>query len=213
MTDIYVIDTETTGLRGHPYDSVVEIGICRVSPEEGTVDPFFSSLVGYDTEEWPECKKESWIFQNTSITLEQVQRAPPLGSVVSRVRKLLAGKDVNSYNEAYDFGKFLYSDPWNLDDTVRLLPCIMVQAHSVESIPRNGGRGGWVPYPKLESAYRHLCPDDPAGLEGEQDHRALSDAVLASYVMLRLMDIGRYPLSFPDPEGSVKVFRGIPVSG
>ena len=34
--EIYVLDTETTGLEGAPKDLVVDIGICRVSLRPGT---------------------------------------------------------------------------------------------------------------------------------------------------------------------------------
>ena len=48
-------------------------------------------------------------------------------------------------------------------------------------------------YPKLDYAYAKLFPDsDPAGIMGIQDHRALSDAKVASYVMLKLHSEGLY---------------------
>lgn len=76
IEDIYVIDTETTGLKGAPQDVVVDIGICRVDLIEGSVEPVYSSVVGYDTSKWNDYRLNAWIFENTDLTLEMVDSAP-----------------------------------------------------------------------------------------------------------------------------------------
>jgi DNA polymerase-3 subunit epsilon len=47
-------------------------------------------------------------------------------------------------------------------------------------------------YPKLDHAYKVLTKGDPAGVGDKQDHRALSDARMASYVMIELYRSGNY---------------------
>jgi len=47
-------------------------------------------------------------------------------------------------------------------------------------------------YPKLDHAYRTIVNGDPAGICGKQDHRALSDAKMASYVMIEMYRAGNY---------------------
>ena len=47
-------------------------------------------------------------------------------------------------------------------------------------------------YPKLDFAYAKCVEGDPAGINGVQDHRALSDARMASYLMIALHENGRY---------------------
>ena len=50
--NLYVIDTETTGLTGAPDDHVVDIGIALLETDTGRVMPLYQSLVGYDVDEW-----------------------------------------------------------------------------------------------------------------------------------------------------------------
>ena len=45
---------------------------------------------------------------------------------------------------------------------------------------------------KLDYAYSKIVDGDPAGIHGHQDHRALSDARMASYVMIELQRAGLY---------------------
>lgn len=187
---VFVVDTETTGLCGCDRgDRVVDIGIVEVDTERGTVMPVYSEIVGYDVSGWSEDQKNAWIFSHSDLTLDMVARAEPLEEIARDVRLILDGNVAASYNEAFDFDKFLFKSPWNVD--CALAPDIMLRAHRLvdgDHIFSDGSS-----WPKLETAYRGLCPDDPAHLDGPQAHRALSDAVVASYVMLALIGRGEYP--------------------
>lgn len=187
---VFVVDTETTGLCGCDCgDRVVDIGIVEVDTEMGTVMPVYSEIVGYDVSGWSEDQKNAWIFGHSDLTLDMVARAEPLEEIARDVRLILDGNVAASYNEGFDFDKFLFKSPWNVD--CALAPDIMLRAHRLvdgDHIFSDGSS-----WPKLETAYRGLCPDDPAHLDGPQAHRALSDAVVASYVMLALIGRGEYP--------------------
>lgn len=187
---VFVVDTETTGLCGCDRgDRVVDIGIVEVDTERGTVMPVYSEIVGYDVSGWSEGQKNAWIFSHSDLTLDMVARAEPLEEIARDVRLILDGNVAASYNEAFDFDKFLFKNPWNVD--CALAPDIMLRAHRLvdgDHIFSDGSS-----WPKLETAYWGLCPDDPAHLDGPQAHRALSDAVVASYVMLALIERGEYP--------------------
>ena len=192
MTVIYVIDTETTGLIGFPGDLVLEIGIAEVDTDKMTVRPFYSSVVGYDTEDWPESKKDSWIFRHSTLKLKDVTDAPRLKAVAEDVRNLLAGKNVSSYNMVFDFKKFLDRYPWFL----KKMGCVYMQDimeaaanHFKEPSPFGGYR-----WPRLERSYRVLCKDDPAGISKSDLHRALNDAIVAGYVLLALYKEGTYKI-------------------
>lgn len=189
--EIYVLDTETTGLEGAPKDLVVDIGICRVSLSDGTVEDAYSSVIGYDTSEWDDYLKNAWIFENTDMTLDMVEEAPPAHLVVDEVRRILRRKAVTSYNTEYDFGKFLYEEPWNMRGWFVECSDIMKAATDVCRIPSEY-YGRAYRYPKLDVAYAKIVDGDPAGINGKQDHRALSDARMASYVMLALHGSGQY---------------------
>lgn len=187
---VFVVDTETTGLCGCDRgDRVVDIGIVEVDTERGTVMPVYSEIVGYDVSGWSEDQKNAWIFSHSDLTLDMVARAEPLEEIARDVRLILDGNVAASYNEAFDFDKFLFKSPWNVD--CALAPDIMLRAHRLIDGDHLFSDGS--SWPKLETAYRGLCPDDPAHLDGPQAHRALSDAVVASYVMLALIGRGEYP--------------------
>jgi DNA polymerase III epsilon subunit-like protein len=187
---VFVVDTETTGLCGCDRgDRVVDIGIVEVDTERGTVMPVYSEIVGYDVSGWSEDQINAWIFSHSDLTLDMVARAEPLEEIARDVRLILDGNVAASYNEGFDFDKFLFKSPWNVD--CALAPDIMLRAHRLIDGDHLFSDGS--SWPKLETAYRGLCPDDPAHLDGPQAHRALSDAVVASYVMLALIGRGEYP--------------------
>ena len=189
--EIYVLDTETTGLFGAPKDVVVDIGMTRVSLRQGTVEDAYSAVLGYDVDEWDDYRRNAWIFQNTDMTLEMVSDGVPAIKVIEDVRRILRGKAVTSYNIAYDMGKFLYKEPWNLFGTFKECYDIMLAAKDVCKLPSEY-YGREYRYPKLDKAYEMIVDGDPAGIEGVQDHRALSDARMASYVMIQMFRDGNY---------------------
>ena len=190
-TEIYVLDTETTGLKGAPEDCVVDIGIARVNLESGEVREAYSSVLGYDVDRWNEYRRTAWIFENTDMSLDMVRAAPPAEDVIADVRKLLKGKNVTSYNVAYDMGKFLYKAPWSMRRVFDEANDIMLAAKDVCKLPSQY-YGRDYRYPKLDYAYETIVEGDPAEIHGTQNHRAYSDAVMASYVMIQLYRDGQY---------------------
>lgn len=188
---VYVLDTETTGLKGAPSDVIVDIAVCETDLEKGTVKPVYSSIVGHDVGKWNDYRKTAWIFQNTDLTLEMVADAPPLQEVAADVRKILRGRNVTSYNTEYDMGKFLYLEPWNMKGLFKECTDIMKAATPVCKIPSEY-YGCDYKYPRLEVAYSKIVKGDPAGIDGKQDHRALSDATVASHIMIQLYRDGNY---------------------
>lgn len=188
---IYVVDTETTGLDGAPKDLVVDIGICAVSLEEGTVRDVFDSVLGYDVDSWDDSLRHAWIFENTDLTLDDVRDAPHAIHVIDKVRGLLKGKTVTAYNVAYDMDKFLFKEPWDLRGRFTLCSDIMLAATPVCKLPSQY-YGRQYRFPKLDHAYRTIVDGDPAGIGEAQSHRALSDARMASYVMIQMYRDGTY---------------------
>lgn len=192
---IAVIDTETAGNKGHwNGDKVVDIGVSLVDTKKRTVHPFFASIVGYDVDNWCYRLRKEWIFthEGATLTLDDVRNAPSEEKVAEHLRKILKDYPLTSFNVAYDFDKFLVHEPWDLGKNLKA-PDIMVCADKVEEIPRTKRNAtGWRSWPKLDATYEYLCPDDPAGIKGHQDHRALSDTIVAGYVLLSLVDRGLY---------------------
>ena len=188
---IYVLDTETTGLEGAPKDVVVDVGITKVSLRHGTVEDAYSSVLGYDVDCWDDYRRNAWIFQNTDMTLEMVENAPPAMKVIEDVRRMLRGKTVTTYNIAYDLDKFLYQEPWCMRGTFKQCFDIMLAAMKVCKLPSQS-YGREYRYPKLDYAYSTIVEGDPANINGVQDHRALSDARMASHLMIKMFRDGTY---------------------
>jgi len=186
---VYVLDTETTGLNGYPNDLVVDIAICKVDPRKGKVENAYSSVVGYNTDNWTEETKNSWIFLNTDLTVDEVSKAPDVKKVAADVAKILRGRNVTAFNKEFDLNRFLYHEPWNLRNVIKESKCIMLASKDVCRLP---GLYDDYKWPRLDQAYSMIVPGDPAAINGEQTHRALSDAVMASYVLIELYRNNRY---------------------
>ncbi len=179
-------------------DIVVDIGICEASLKNKTVKPVYSSIVGYRTDSWTDDMKRSWIFENTDLTVEQVEAAKPFSKVKREVSALVKNKWLTTYNIQYDLDKFLYRFPWNLKGTFMECRDIMFSARDVCKLKSQYYGVSEYRYPKLDYAYAHILNgEDPAEIHGVQDHRALSDAKVASYLMIKLFDNGEYdPLNY-----------------
>jgi DNA polymerase-3 subunit epsilon len=185
MTEVFVVDTETTGLGGAPYDLVVDIGISKVDLETFKVSEVYSAVVGYPLDV---IDTNAWIFSHSDLTVEDVLAGVPFLDVKLAVYDILRGQTVTSFNTGFDLDKFLYAYPWDLSGCFSEAPCIMKASMDVCRIPSAWGGYKW---PKLQEAYDFLYPDIPLG---DQSHRALSDAVMAGFVLLGLYMQGDYVL-------------------
>lgn len=191
IDEIYVIDTETTGLIGAPKDLVVDIGITRVSLKKCIVEDVYSSVLGYDIGKWSDYYLDAWIFKNTDLTLDMITKAPSATDVIEKVRHILYGKAATSYNVAYDMDKFLYQNPWNMRGMFITCNDIMKAAAQVCKLPSKCCKWQYR-YPRLEYAYKKIVKGDLACINGTQNHRALSDAKMASYLMIQMFNDRMY---------------------
>ena len=207
---VLIIDTETTGLSGYPKDRVLEIGIAEL--EEGSVKPVYSEIIRYpDIAEFDrkyvnlDGSEGIWIYRNSNLRIEDtLDASKDLEMVVAEVREIVSGREVTSYNVSFDFGKFLYREPWNLKEfcsvpydimelaTKRvyslaeedMIPDKMLQDRLLREREESYYPEKWV---RSIDAYRALCPEDPMGLEGMR-HRAIDDAVMEGWILTALMD-------------------------
>lgn len=193
--EIYVVDTETTGLEGHPVDVILEIAICKVNTETKTVEKVYDLIVGHDITDWEYHRRHAWIFGNSNLKLSMIPSGKSEKEVIKEVREILKDKYVTSYNTSYDFAHFLSLEPWSLDNVVKdIISCIMISSTPVCGIEGYYDEYKW---PRLEEAYDMLVEGNPAKIEG-QDHRALSDTLMASHVLLSLFESNNY--SLPEEE-------------
>ena len=136
-------------------------------------------------------------MENTLNASKDVER------VAAEVREIVSGREVTSYNVPFDFGKFLFPEPWNLKElcsipydimelaTKRvyslaeddLIQDKMLQDRLLREREESYYPEKWV---RLIDAYRALCPEDPMELEGMR-HRAIDDAVMEGWILRTLL--------------------------
>ncbi|WP_400233116.1 3'-5' exonuclease [Methanomethylophilus alvi] len=206
---VLIIDTETTGLSGYQKDRVLEIGIAEL--DGGSVRPVYSEIIRYsDIVEFdrkyvnPNGSEGIWIYRNSNLRMEDTLNASKdVERVAAEVREIVSGREVTSYNVPFDFGKFLYREPWNLKELCSIPYDIMELATKrVYSLAENDiiqdkalrerllreREESYYPNKWIRSidAYRALCPEDPMGLEGMR-HRAVDDAVMEGWILRTLL--------------------------
>ena len=207
---VLIIDTETTGLRGIPEDRVLEIGIAEYDEVSGKISPVYSEMIRYDDIVDFDSKyvnidgsRGIWIYRNSDMRMEDTLNASKdAETVASEVREIVSGREVTSYNVAFDFGKFLYQEPWNIRnivtrkiDIMKLATTKVYELADSDSIEDKGlqerllreREDSYYPEKWVRSidAYRVLCPEDPMGLEGMR-HRAIDDAVMEGWILKSL---------------------------
>lgn len=180
MTNIYVLDIETTGLQGALFgDKVLEVGVARVNLDVGKVYPEYSKIV---YSQLTDSEKKCWAFENTTLTPEDVTHADYSSTRVARqLDDLYHCKPFTSYNRAFDFDKFMNIPPWSSEWTSGFAPCLkeLYAEYFTDD-------GRWV---SAQVAYNTLCPDNPSGLEGGRElHRALDDAVMEGHILIRMCE-------------------------
>lgn len=109
---IYIIDIETTGLNGYQKgDQILEVGIAGII--SGMPTMIYESIVAPERPE--ELTGHEWVFEHTSLTLEEVLKdGRPADQVRREVESIVEGQLVTSYNTEFDFTMFL--DPaWKLN--------------------------------------------------------------------------------------------------
>lgn len=185
---IFVVDIETTGLTGEPESHIVEVGIVELFKQKHVIPIYHSIVAPYYpiSKDWD----QSWVFQNTSLTPEQVLTGRSVTKVIMDLHLFLDKQPATSYNYAFDFGRFLDRDPWRICNEP--MPCIMEACGAAygDVLPCNKFSG----CPSAQSSYSYLCPDNPAELPGGiEEHRALSDAIMEAHILKAMLARGDYP--------------------
>src|SRR4051812_38835718 len=89
-----IVDTETTGMRP-PYSRVIDIGIIRI--ENGKEVARYQSLIN------PHTSVPRFISQMTSITDEDLLRAPTFDEIALEVEELLKDAVFVAHNVSFDY--------------------------------------------------------------------------------------------------------------
>ncbi len=157
---IIVLDIETTGLDPY-FNMICEIGICTLNLLDGTIEPIFHVICQEENKEFDD---NSWIFQNSDLTLYTVRNAHFLENYREELQEILNLGPCTAYNQSFDFS-FLNSRNFKIpkkfwDPMHKLTPIL--------KIPRYNG----YKWPSVQEAYNFFFKNE----NYTESHRALDDA-------------------------------------
>lgn len=183
---IGVIDLETTGFLNQK-GLIVELGIVSLNLNTGEIKTEFESLIkepGFNTAHAQ--PPYGWIFENSSLRYEDVEKASSMKSLFAEIQATLSGfSGVTAYNTAFDF-PFLRARSF----TFTALPCPMIAATPLVNLPPAGNRDE-PKWPSVQETWDFLF-----GNTGYvESHRALDDAIHEAKIIYELFKRGVYTLT------------------
>ena len=181
MTRIAIVDIETTGKESIYTDLIVEIGIVELDLETGVIETLFDSIV--KESRFEEKHSESWIFEISDLTFEDVDNAPPFNQFIPELQEIVDNYMVTSFNTEFDLG-FLKTRGIRITNE---LPCIMKTATNICKIPAFWGGYKW---PKMQEAWDFFFPSS----DYIEAHRALDDAVHEAQILYEMYKEGQFPI-------------------
>lgn len=169
MKPLFVIDIETTDLDCSKGE-IVEVGIARVDLVRKIVYPEYGKIIHQMN-----INEDAWVFKNTSLTPSEVYRSPwGQDDVMLDLVFYLRQGWFTSYNQEFDFtwiSEKLGLEFRRVDDIMDLCNALFDQPMSAQG------------------SYYRLCQENPADLkDSKEEHRALSDAVMESYILLAVCE-------------------------
>lgn len=179
---ILIVDIETTGFL-HQGGSIVEIGAVELDLTNGETKIVFDSLLREPilTAKHRE-EPLGWIFKNSSLTPEDLRKAPPSDEVLAKFQKVVDSypDGQTAYNKKFDFD-FLR----NRGVIIKDLDCPMLLATKVCKLPNRNGYNGYK-WPSVEEAWKHFFPN----VEYIEEHRGADDAKHEAAIVYELYKMG-----------------------
>lgn len=172
---ILVVDIETTGFKHHS-DAIVEIGIALVDTDTKEVELVFDKVVR-DKKFKPVEHRYAWIFQNTTLTFEEVENANTLESFHDEIQEWFNKYKMTAYNKAFDV-RFLNAAGFKMDE----VKCLMNTATQYSQYRTKTGK---VKKPKVDEIYNQFFVKE--GDEYVEKHRAGADALDEAKILLRMV--------------------------
>jgi DNA polymerase III epsilon subunit-like protein len=174
---ILVVDLETTGFYQNS-DAIVEIGIALVDTVTKTVELVFDKVVKHRKFN-ARRHKDAWIFQNTTLTVEDVENARPLEDYTQEIQGLFDKYKMTAYNKSFDI-RFLTAAGFTMVD----IKCLMKTATQYSTYKDKNGK---IKKPSVEEIYNQFFMKD--GEIYVEEHRAGADALDEAKILLHMVDI------------------------
>ena len=180
--EILILDIETTGFLTQG-GKIVEIGIVELDLETGYKKIIFDQVVhekGITLEE----VKNSWIVNNSSLTVEEIRHSPPLDKVRKEIQDILLSykNGTTAFNNVFDFG-FMENRGFHFP---RKLDCPMKLSTNICKIPSSRG----YKWPKVQEAWEHFFGDTGY----IETHRGADDAFHEADIVMELYKLGVFKI-------------------
>jgi len=174
---LLVVDIETTGFFVNS-DAIVEIGIALVDTETKQIELVFDNVIKHDKFNSKK-HKNAWIFQNTTLTVEDVENAKPLSDYKDEIQALFDKYKMTAYNKSFDL-RFLKAAGFKMDD----VKCLM---HTATQYSQYKDKNGKVKKPSVEEIYNQFFMKD--GEVYIEEHRAGVDAKDEAKILLHMVGL------------------------
>ena len=181
---IIVLDIETAGTGENiekANDLIVEIGITAINLFTGERKIIYDKIVN---EGIAEAHRNSWVFQKTNLTFDEVKNAEPLEFEI--IQKLLSMYFCTAFNKSFDFD-FFKRRGFNINE----LDCLMLLAEPICKIPAKNEYYrslGQLKWPSVEECWIMFL-ESKYGVYVEK-HRAGDDSYHEALIAKWLYDEG-----------------------
>ncbi len=184
IKEIAVVDIETTAL--YPEEgTIIEVGICKLNLIDGSITKLIDSLI-YEGDFDKDRDAHAWIFQNSSLSVEEVIYAPDWELIRLKIREIFDRFPVVSYNTQFDIGWLKSRGIYPIKE----LPDPMLLATPVLKLPPQNPEFGDYKWPSVQECWDHYFPNIPY----KEDHRAYDDCVHEAQIIYAMFLRGHYKI-------------------
>ena len=171
---ILVLDIETTGF-SEKLDAIVEIGMVLTDTDAKKYKIVFNSVI--KDKNFDQKKHEnSWIFLNSDLTVEEVQKANTIEHYFDKIQSYFNKYNVTAFNKSFDL-RFMSSRGFKCKD----IKCLMEA--SMDYVKLKDKRGN-KKKPSVQEAYDFFFPT-----EGYvEKHRGGDDARQEAKILLKMCE-------------------------
>jgi len=182
---IGVLDIETLGGFTHKDGFICEIGISAINLKTWEITTIFDSVCKH-----PDLRakhQKSWIFENSSLTVEDVRKAPFLSEIQTEVQHHINQFELGmvSFNVKFDFP---YMKGFGFEFG-KILPDPMLVLTPIMKLPKKNGKRG-NKWPSVVESYHHYL-DLP---DYEEMHRAGPDSFDEAGLIVGMIQRGDYKI-------------------
>ena len=181
ITKFAVVDIETThtnSLEG----TIVEVGICCVDLENKKIIKLLDSIVRESNFK----NYNAWIFDNSSLTIEDVLNAPEWVEIQPKIIEIFKRFPVTAYSKLFDFTWLKHRGVY----TVKELPDPMLESTNILKLLQLNPELGEYKWPKVEECWKYYFPNIPY----REKHRAYDDCIHEAAIIYEMYRRGHYIL-------------------